>query len=161
MAINPYAPPSSNIDGGLNKETAPELWNPNAAANWCLLFSVAFGAFLHMKNWQALGEHKRAASAKVWVIISAVVVVGFVLITSLFPENKGVGALLQMLTIAFLFAWYFGSARAQAKFVKERFGDSYPRKGWGKPILIVVGLIFGAFIISGFIAAAVIMISGG
>lgn len=153
MAINPYAPPSSNIDGGLNKETAPELWNPNAAANWCLLLSVAFGTFLHMKNWQALGEHKRAASAKIWVIISCVLLLVFALESAFFPENKGIGVLFQGLLFILLLSWYFGSARAQAKFVKERFGDSYPRKGWIKPIFIGLITIFGVFASAGFIAA--------
>lgn len=32
------------------------LWNPNAAANWSLLFTPLFGAYLHMLNWRSLGE---------------------------------------------------------------------------------------------------------
>ena len=161
MAINPYAPPSSNIDGGLNKETAPELWNPNAAANWCLLFSVAFGAFLHMKNWQALGEPKRAASAKIWVIISCVLLLGFALVSAFFPDEKEIGLSYQGLFLILLFSWYFGSARAQAKFVKERFGESYTRKGWGKPILIGFGFMLGVFVVTALVAAVGVMVSGG
>ena len=61
MSLNPYSPPGAIIDDVMN---APPLWNPNAAANWSLLFSPAFGAFVHMKNWQALGEPEKAANAK-------------------------------------------------------------------------------------------------
>jgi hypothetical protein len=45
-------------------DAAPALWNPNAAANWSLLFSPMFGAWLHMKNWAALGEPERAAARR-------------------------------------------------------------------------------------------------
>jgi hypothetical protein len=46
------------------------IWNPNAAANWSLLFSPAFGAYLHMLNWRALGQPGRAASAQHWFLAS-------------------------------------------------------------------------------------------
>ena len=54
MTPNPYAPPKAEVADVGRTEVAPALWNPNAAASWSLLFSPAFGAFLHMKNWQAL-----------------------------------------------------------------------------------------------------------
>lgn len=48
----------------LPSEEAPPLWNPNAAANWSLLFSPVFGALLQMKNWEALGEDDKALNSK-------------------------------------------------------------------------------------------------
>ena len=50
MNPNPYAPPTARVDDVATGDAAPALWNPNAAANWSLLFSPAFGAWLHMKN---------------------------------------------------------------------------------------------------------------
>ena len=40
------------------------LWNRSAAARWSLVFTPAFGAFVLMRNWHALGEPERAASAR-------------------------------------------------------------------------------------------------
>lgn len=94
-----------------------ELWNPNAAANWSLLFSPAFGAYLHMKNWEALGDNDKAKSSKTWFISSII---------------------LSILGLGFfvLVAWYFSIGKKQAKYVKEKFGDRYTRKSWGAPLLI-------------------------
>jgi predicted amidophosphoribosyltransferase len=27
------------------------IWNPNAASNWSLVFTPAFGSYLHARNW--------------------------------------------------------------------------------------------------------------
>ena len=35
------------------------IWNPNAAANWSLIFTPAFGAYIQMLNWQRLGQEPR------------------------------------------------------------------------------------------------------
>ena len=76
MTSNPYAPPKAPIADTAGEGISPPLWNPNAAANWSLLFSPAFGAFLHMKNWQALGQPIKATSAKVWFVLILVVLGG-------------------------------------------------------------------------------------
>jgi hypothetical protein len=47
----------------------PALWNPNAAAGWSLLFSPAFGAFLHARNADAMGRPTEAKANKVWFCI--------------------------------------------------------------------------------------------
>ena len=36
------------------------LWNPDAAACWSMLFTPLFGTILVIRNWEALGEPKRA-----------------------------------------------------------------------------------------------------
>jgi hypothetical protein len=44
----------------------PALWNPKAAAYWSLLFSPAFGAFVHARNADAMGRVDEAkANSKV------------------------------------------------------------------------------------------------
>jgi len=160
MDLNPYKPPLANVDKiveqGAGRGGPPALWNPNAAANWSLLFSPAFGAFLHMKNWQALGHHDKAAKSRFWFILGMVwcacVLVGNIFEFA-FPmfrmiERFGGGAL--------LFSWYFFAARAQARYVKESFGSAYPRRGWGLPLLCG----FGAFIAVFVIAFALAFIAG-
>jgi len=116
----------------------PLLWNPNAAANWSLLFSPAFGSFLHMKNWEALGEPVKAAAAKRWFVITLVALVGLVCANVVFPTSKLVAASIRPVGLVLLLAWYFGSARAQVAYVKTKFGKSYPRRGWLKPLAIAV-----------------------
>ena len=94
-----------------------ELWNPNAAANWSLLFSPAFGAYLHMKNWEALGETEKVNSSRTWFIFSLIL------------SFLGIGFFV-------LIAWYFSIGKKQVTCIKENFGENYTRKSWSTPLLI-------------------------
>lgn len=147
MTINPYEAPSANLDEPIDNN-APPLWNPTAAANWCLLLSVAFGSYLHMKNWEALGEQDKAASSKVWFGISV-----FLMLSTLFlsPHAPKLYALSQISLFVLLLVWYFASAKAQMRYVKERFGDNYPRKGWLKPIGLALISIFACSLVASFV----------
>ncbi len=83
MDDNRFAPPKAAVEGRFDSvETAPTLWNPNAAASWCLLLTPIFGTWLHLKNWSALGDAERIGSARTWFILSiavaAVLVLGVV-----------------------------------------------------------------------------------
>jgi hypothetical protein len=156
VAVNPYAPPKAVVADGVNDAASPPLWNPGAAANWCLVFSPAFGAFLHMKNWQALGQPAKATTAKIWIIL----VLGFFavipVVTALMPGNNSLGGLWRLCGIILLFSWYFSSGRGQMNYVKSRFGTGYPRKGWGKPILIAVLALAGYFVYASAVAFAIL-----
>ena len=147
MPANPYAPPRAEVADIARGERTPALWNPNAAANWSLLFSPVFGALVHMKNWQALGESEKATSAKHWAAGALVVFVVLALVSGLAPDNKAMDALSRIVPIGLLFGWYFASARHQTAYVKARFGKNYPRRGWLKP------LVFGVLGIVGFVLA--------
>jgi hypothetical protein len=57
----------------------PALWNPNAAAGWSLLFTPAFGAFLHSRNAGAIGRHSEAKANKLWFYV-IIAYFGFTLI---------------------------------------------------------------------------------
>ena len=135
-----------------------KLWNPNAAANWSLVFTPVFGAYLHARNWRAMGQNERAAGSMKWFYGGLVLYVLFLLIFLLVNDDKIMDGVGRLLGFTYLLVWYFASARAQAKFVKEKYGATYPRKTWGKPLLIgfgcriaylllavVVGLILGTF----------------
>ena len=158
MDANRYAPPNADVPeaAGTSRRrafAAPALWNPNGAANWCLLFSPIFGAWLHMKNWQALGEPGKAASARLWVIVSAVLIVGLSLLGAMNPLGPLLG-LGRLSAFVLLISWYFASARPQARYVQERFGRDYPRKGWLAPLLLALAAIVGYSVMVGLIAAA-------
>lgn len=119
-------------------EPAPVIWNPNAAANWCLVFTPAFGAYLHMLNWRALGDRKREASARAWFYTGLGLLV-FYPLASLVIDGKASDAITRVVGMVFLLSWYFTSARPQARYVKERWGSDYVRRPWGKALAYAVG----------------------
>jgi hypothetical protein len=53
----------------------------------------------------------------------------------------------------YLIVWYFAWQKPQARFVTERWGSGYPRKSWGKPLLIGfgcwLGFLFLVFLVVG------------
>lgn len=115
----------------------PKIWNPNAAANWSLLFSPAFGAILQAMNWKELGQPDRAKTNKTWACVTII----FLLLFALIPVNVGgIGGLIGLIL---LLSWYFSQGRAQAKYVKETYGKEYEKKGWAKPLLIGIGCFIG------------------
>ena len=116
MAENPYATPDAEITPAFSD--APQMWNPNGAGNWSLLFTPVFGSFLVWKNWQAIGESSRGLG---WFICSLVMLLPSVLI-------PGAG-------ILYLIVWYFSSVKKQTRFIEDRWGKQYPRRGWTKPLL--------------------------
>ena len=151
MNENPYASPAAAVVDVVAVDAAPKLWNPNAAANWSLLFSPAFGALLHMKNWQALGDLQRAQANRNWAIASVVIILGSALLAVFNPDSKALDGSTRLVGLGLLIAWYLGSAKAQAQLVKERFGSRYPRRGWTLPLLVALGcfaaLVVGASVL--------------
>lgn len=137
MSTNRYAPPTAAIDdiSQQRSEASPALWNPSAAAKWSLLFSPIFGAAVHMKNWQALGEPEKAALSKKWLIGSIGFFAMLVVLGMLLPDSKSLDAGFRGAGIGLLVAWYSVSAKVQVAYVAARFGTSYPRRGWGRPLL--------------------------
>ncbi|MCX8494679.1 MAG: hypothetical protein ORN51_00665 [Akkermansiaceae bacterium] len=109
-------------------EECVELWNPNTAANWCLLFSPIFGAWIHAKNWQGLNQPDKAKKSMLWVYFGFV----FFLVILVLPDNPRTPS-----TLIFLFTWYFLSARDQVKYVKDH-NIQYRKKAWGRPLLLGV-----------------------
>ena len=63
------------------------------------------------------------------------------------PESKALDSGTRLLGLVLLVTWYITSAKAQAKVVKERFGNDYPRKGWLLPIGVAFGCIFVFFVL--------------
>ena len=118
--------------------TVPKLWNPNAAANWSLLFSPILGAWLHAKNWHELGQPDKAKKSMIWVYVGFV----FLLVVLFLPDNIGSAP-----GIIFILIWYFSSAKQQVKYIKENNID-YHKKSWSKPLLFGVAGIVIYFIVA-------------
>ena len=145
---NPYAPPQAELlDSAVPEdlEVAPALWNPNAAGGWSLLLTPVFGAYLHMKNWEALGHPDKAATSKKWVIGSALALVGLMIVSVLAPESQDslMNAISRPAGLGLILAWYYSIGKSQQTYVAERFGKDYPRRGWIVPILISLGVMLG------------------
>ena len=144
---NPYAPPKAQVTDVAAEGAAPPIWNPNAAASWSLLFSPAFGAFLQMLNWRALGRQQKADDARGWFIVSLAMLAVYVFIGVL-VEPKAADAISRAVGLGYLLVWYFAAGREQAKYVKEKWGKDYPRRGWGKPLLLAVAAFAGYFLVA-------------
>jgi hypothetical protein len=136
-----------------------KIWNPNAACNWSIIFTPAFGSYLQALNWQALGEGKRARSAMGWFYSSLIMLLLYVLMGVLAQDNKIGEAAARGLGLLYLIVWYFSAGRAQAKYVKNRFGVNYPRRSWTKPLLIGVAAFAGYIITAIIIGFAVGLIA--
>jgi hypothetical protein len=118
----------------------PHLWNPNAAANWSLLLTPAFGAYLHAANWRALGKPDRAATNMIWIWATLAFLA--VNIGTLFtPDSKAIEGVMRLTGVGLLLGWYFTQGRPHARYVKEALGGGYVKKGWGLPLLAGFGLV--------------------
>lgn len=161
QAPNPYAPPKADVADMQTREAAPPLWNPNAAASWSLFFSPIFGAILHMKNWQAMGEPQKAAASRIWAIASAAFLVFMVLLSVWLADNKAVDALARFGGFGMLVAWYYALGKSQNAFVLARYGKDYPRKGWLKPLGIAIGAWVGFMVAAVIVGVVAGMLGGG
>ena len=131
------------------------LWSPNAAAAWSLLFTPVFGAWLHALNWRELGDTERERSSLAWAAGGAVILLAYLLIDTLSMNRQMGDEAERVIAGVFLLAWYFASARAQSRLVRERFGGSFERKSWRKPLLLALAA-FGIYVALAVAIAAVI-----
>jgi hypothetical protein len=147
MNTNPYAPLVAHAEDVHGGHAKPPLWNPNTAALWSLALSPAFGAWIHMKNWQALGEPEKASESRNWVIATLLFSLLMSVATTFAQETQPIDFAADVINLVLMLCWYFGCARPQAENVKQRFGKSYPRKGWRQPLLIALVLWVAACVL--------------
>jgi hypothetical protein len=124
-------------------DAPPALWNPNAAACWSLLFSPAFGAFLHARNADCLGRTEEAKANRVCFYIAIAFLV-FARVSVFIPAIPDV--IFGSAGIGLLMGWYLSLGRKQVRYVKDNWQDGYQRKPWTKPLLIAFGCLVGFFI---------------
>ena len=127
--------------------SAPVLWNPMAAAYWSLLFSPAFGAFLHAKNAESLGRAKEAKTNMVWFYIS-LVYLGFTFASGfIFPTIPD--SVFRFPALIFYCCWFYVGEK-QVKYVKATWRKDYHKKSWAVPLSVAFGcwiVIIAVFII--------------
>lgn len=133
METSSYSTTKSELPVEEYPKVAPTLWNPDIAGVWSVFFTPIFGSILVLKNWQAIGDEGRVKAAKIWLLVS---------ILMLIPV-----AFIPLLALIYLITWYFAWQRNQTKFIKEQWGKDYPRKSWGVPLLLgIVSVVFYSII---------------
>lgn len=159
--FNPYAPPTAEVaDVQPPVQASPPLWNPNAAASWSLLLTPVFGSVVQMKNWQALGETRRAAASKAWAIGSLAFFVVMAVVGGLLADSRALDAVTRLLGFLLLIVWYYANGKSQQAYVLGKFGTGYPRKGWGKPLLLAVLALVGFIVAMGLLGFLVDTVTG-
>ena len=140
------APPAAAQSGAPRAadEAAVPLWNPNAASGWSVLFTPAFGSYLHALNWRAVGEHDKARVSKRWFYVSVLILLLRLVSAAQAPAPDGSPNLVGLLWIPYLIIWYIMAGRVQGTYVTKKFGSKYPRRAWTTPLFFA----FAAFIAS-------------
>jgi len=161
---NPYAPPMTavaDIETATPTRTpAPRLWNPGAATSWSLLFSPLFGAILHMKNWQAMGEHDKAATSKTWALAIGIVLAIGIAVSVALPDSGLADLASRLSGFGMLIAWYYAIGKSQRAAILARYGDDYPRRGWSQPLGWAVAAIVALVALIVLIAVAAGLLAG-
>jgi len=124
----------------------PFLWNPDIAALLSMLFSPIFGAIIHALNWRRLGQPRRAIAAWLWAGLILLVFFGVAIYGGIARVNeRAIDASFRLTQLSTLFLWYFGTARAQGKFIVGQFRNEYHRESWFNPVLVAIVLIGSAY----------------
>lgn len=130
---SPTPPPVPGSTNTAKMDTAPALWNPTAIRLWSLPFTWGFGGFLMAQNWKSLGEHEKAKKSMIWFYS----IFGFIFLGLITPDDDFTLKIFRFVGLGVLAAWSIFSAQPQINYIKERFGNDYQRRSWGKPIGIV------------------------
>ncbi len=134
---------------------APPLWSPGVAAALAFFFSPIFGAVINMKNWQAMGDEARARQSLIWIYCLIVYYAVLVLASLVLPETRAMEWSYRLAGFAVFIAWYVTSGKEQKDIVATRYGASFARRGWTKPVLLTIGIYLCIL----FVLAAIIEIA--
>lgn len=117
---------------------APALWNPTVIRVLGFFFTWGFGAFLVAKNWRALGETAKAKRSMIWFYS----IFAWLLFAFVTPDTEMITRSSWFAGMMIFVCWANFEAQPQIKYVKERFGKDYPRKGWLIPVGSAIGVAF-------------------
>jgi cytochrome bd-type quinol oxidase subunit 2 len=114
------------------------LWNPVGLACWSIVFTPAFGAWLLMRNWEALDQPAQARACRKWFVFGVGLLVVRMLSHAFNTRLNTESTLLPWVSWLFLAAWWIAAVAPQARVVKSRYGADYPRQGWDHALLLAV-----------------------
>jgi hypothetical protein len=122
------------------------IWNPAAAACWSIVFTPAFGAYIVMRNWEALGDTRQATIARKWYCLSLGLLVVQLLATAIDSRLNSESTLMPWIGLFYLLAWSLGAALPQVLAVRSRVGNGYERKPWDAALMaaVIAGIAYFA-----------------
>ena len=114
-----------------------ELYNPKAAANWSLLFTPIFGAYVLKTNWKILGREEQEKRSKIW-LISLIIIWGIGL---LFLSDQFCSAIY----LIGLISWFFLERKPQMKYLTVNKLD-FQKKSWKTLVPKAAGILVGVWL---------------
>jgi hypothetical protein len=122
------------------------IWNPAAAACWSIIFTPAFGAYIVMRNWEALGDSRQATIARKWYCLSLGLLAVQLLSTAIDSRLNSESNLVPWVGLFYLLAWSLGAALPQVLAVRSRVGPAYERKPWDAALMaaVIAGIMYFA-----------------
>lgn len=134
-------------NAGTGTEPMP-LWNPRAATWWGVLLSPAFSAYIHMRNWEALGQDDKVAETRTWFYM----MLGYVILCLVLSAVSHIAQqdVTPPTSIAFalMLVWHIWGGRAQERYIAVLTGGLYMRRPWSKVVGSGIGLFLGGFLAS-------------
>lgn len=124
-----------------NSVNPPELYRPGLAAFLGLFLTPAFSAYVHQKNWEALGDMEEAKYAK-WSFYGSLIV----LVLAAIATNK-----FGLLSVLGLGIWWVALGLKQYKLVKNDLAGNFVKKSIVSPAVKSLLYLF----LSGLIIAVV------
>jgi hypothetical protein len=142
---------SSSNTSALGRDTSHgmALWNPVVAAGWSVVFTPAFGAWLVMRNWEALGDRRQAELSRKWFVFSIGLLAVRLLSSAINTRLNSQSNLLLWFSWGYLVVWWLAAAAPQARAVRARYGADFPRHGWDYAMLLALAGGIGYQLVSG------------
>lgn len=146
MQCHHVLPKVNDVQIEVSKDEASkiELWSPDKAAFFSIIFSPIFGAVIHALNWKALGEKSKSRMSWIWAVL---IWLAFSVVTASgeakLYDFEVITMHLQLTQMVIIVLWYFLSARAQSKYLVTHYPQGYTKKSWVYPICFSI-IIFGS-----------------
>lgn len=132
------------------------LWNPNAAANWSVIFTPIFGASLLTMNSRAAGDRGRFNWHLGWLMACCVaycVAMGLSVQAAVEERESMVPFAVYF---GSLLVWYFAACRPEAMRVSGLYRDGSTRRSWLAPVSVgVIGRVILWLLEIGVLAIAI------
>lgn len=126
----------------------PPLWNPRTATWWGVLLSPAFSAYIHMRNWEALGQDDKVAETRTWFyLMLGYVILCFVLSAVSHIAQQDVTPP-PSIPFALMLVWHIWGGRAQERYIAALTRGAYTRRPWSKAVWCCIGLLLAGFLAS-------------
>jgi len=137
----PLDAPSTIPSKACSLDASLPLWNPRAATCLGLLLSPAFSAYIHMCNWDTLGEDEQSLEARAWccmmlgyfIMCGVLIGLGGTVGRDLAPPLSA--------TIGMLAGWHTWGGRAQERYIAVITNGAYTRRPWRRVVMAALAVL--------------------